>query len=107
MCKRILTYIAENYNQDIGLAELSTALLYTPPSINRILRQMTQKTFYDILTETRIEKASILLRDTDILVNEVGEQVGYSNVQSFIRAFKKAKGLTPGKYRSMFHTDEE
>lgn len=100
----ILNYIRNNYWRDISLSDISSAMLYTPVSINRILRQTTQKTFYDILTDIRMEKASDLLINSELLVGEISEQVGYINVQSFIRMFKKITGVTPGKYREAHKT---
>lgn len=95
----IARYIEEHYYQDIGLADLSNAFLYTTTHINNVLKATTQKTFYDLLTEVRIEKAKELLATTGLQVNEIGEKVGYLNAQSFIRMFKRVVGVTPGKYR--------
>lgn len=91
-------YLESNYDRDIGLTDLSNTLLYTPAYINKILRAETGQTFYDLLTEIRVERAKDLLL-TGLQIGEVSEKVGYPNVQSFIRMFKKVTGMTPGRYR--------
>jgi AraC-like DNA-binding protein len=40
-----------------------------------------------------------LLRETSTPVQDIAEMVGYMNALSFIRAFKKHTGTTPGNYR--------
>ena len=47
----------------------------------------------------RIEYAQKLLKESDMTVNKVAEASGYANTSSFIRAFKKLTGNTPGEYR--------
>ena len=95
----VLMYIQNNYHQDICLNDLSNALLYTPTHINKVLKSATQKTFYDLLTQVRIQKAKDLLRNSNLPIMEVAQQVGYINVQSFIRMYKRETGNTPGRFR--------
>ena len=60
---------------------------------------MFSKTFYELLTDIRIAKAKEYLQTTPLSVTSISERVGYSNVQSFIRMFKKKVGETPSQYR--------
>jgi len=95
----MLDYLRQHYQQDIGLTSMSETFLYTPSYINRILRLATQKTFYELLTDIRIKKAKEYLSATSYSIVRISELVGYTNVQSFIRMFKKNTGSTPGAYR--------
>ncbi|GAA3641847.1 AraC family transcriptional regulator [Microlunatus ginsengisoli] len=52
------------------------------------------------LTEWRLRLASGLLRTTTFSVAEVGAQVGYSSEEAFSRAFKRALGAAPTRWRS-------
>ncbi|MNI97236.1 DNA-binding transcriptional regulator AraC [compost metagenome] len=47
-----------------------------------------------------MSKAMEQLVDTDEMIRTIAEQVGYSNVNSFVRIFKKITGLTPTEYRA-------
>ncbi|QEH40616.1 AraC family transcriptional regulator [Chitinophaga sp. XS-30] len=49
--------------------------------------------------QTRITGACILLLETDMPVNEIAHQVGYTDSSAFIRAFKQNVGQTPLQYR--------
>ncbi len=95
----IVHYLETNYRSDIGLNDVAEYISYTPTYINRILKDSLHKTFYDILTDIRINKAKELLLHTDLQIYQIAEMIGYTNVQSFIRVFKKVLTVTPGKYR--------
>jgi YesN/AraC family two-component response regulator len=70
----------------------------SPNYLSTFFKEQTGKGFAEYVLSYRIEKAKQLLNNSDISVNEVSEQVGFSNVNIFIRAFKKIEGITPGNY---------
>ena len=53
----------------------------------------------EYLANLRMEKSKELLRNTDMLVKDISVAVGYEDVVSFVRRFKKYAGMTPGQYR--------
>lgn len=53
------------------------------------------------LTECRMRKARALLRDTRLGIKSAAAKVGYSNESAFSNAFKRAVGMSPGKYRRL------
>lgn len=102
--EEILKYLKNNYNREISLDDVSENVSYTPAYINKILKMNLNKTFYDILTDIRIDKAKELLTQSETPIYQISEKIGYINVQSFIRMFKKTVGVTPGKYRDETQT---
>jgi two-component system response regulator YesN len=60
----------------------------------------TGETFTDYLSRTRIEEAKRLLATTPLMVYEVGERVGYPNVEHFSRVFKKLVGVSPVRFKA-------
>lgn len=56
-------------------------------------------TWQKILDGLRQELALGFLRDTDMTQSEIAEKLGYSDIRSFQRNFKRQKGMTPGEYR--------
>ena len=56
----------------------------------------------EYLQRYRIKIAKKLLRQQqDVLINKLCLDIGYQNVATFIRVFKKYEGITPGQYREM------
>lgn len=51
----------------------------------------------DIIS-ARLQKAKDLLKRSELHISEIAEQCGYSDVRSFIRAFKKLTGKSPTQY---------
>lgn len=47
----------------------------------------------------RVEAAQVLLRQTPAAITEVALAVGYDNLSTFHRAFRRENGLTPAAYR--------
>lgn len=64
-----------------------------------LIRKTTGQTFTDILQKIRTEKAQVLLQDTNLSVSNIAHEVGYENVEHFIRIFKKKLHMTPTEYR--------
>lgn len=52
-------------------------------------------TMYQYFQHMRMEKARILLLSFKYSINEVGRQLGYSNLSHFATAFKKELGNFP------------
>lgn len=54
----------------------------------------------DHLTDKKILRACELLRDTDLPIACVAQDLGYADYFYFLRVFKKAVGTSPGAYRA-------
>ncbi|ASZ13652.1 AraC family transcriptional regulator [Chitinophaga pendula] len=60
---------------------------------------------HSYIIEERIAKAKILLQQGALLA-EVATTVGFPDKSNFVRAFKKATGLTPASYRELYNEEE-
>ncbi|HPR31347.1 MAG TPA: AraC family transcriptional regulator [Prolixibacteraceae bacterium] len=54
---------------------------------------------YNYLLHQRVEKSIELMARDTLSLDEIAEQVGYTDVAHFSRAFKKVKGMPPGAFR--------
>src|SRR5687767_15897572 len=52
------------------------------------------------LLTRRIEKATTLLRDTDVAITDIAFQTGWSSLGTFTRTFRDVTGETPGRFRA-------
>lgn len=62
----------------------------------------TGETFTEYIARVRVDEARRLLATTSLLVYQVGERVGYPNVEHFSRVFKKVAGVSPIRFRASF-----
>ncbi len=94
----VLRYIEEHY-RDGSLTEIAGQLHYELPSVSRLIRQRTGKTYTELLQEKRLSQAAWLLSNTERNVDEIANAVGYENISYFHRLFAARFGLSPRKYR--------
>lgn len=95
----VLDYLSKRYGEDISLEQLADQLQLSRGYLSAYFHEKTGKKFIDYLNEVRISRAKEILSQTDMLIQEIALQVGYQNVNSFIRMFKRISGFTPGEYR--------
>lgn len=95
-------WLDEHYGQPVTLQLLAAQSGLTERSLIRRFRAATGDTPTGYLQILRIEAARQHLENSRVSVEEVTRQVGYEDVSSFSRLFRKHTGLTPGTYRSRF-----
>jgi AraC-like DNA-binding protein len=55
--------------------------------------------FHELVDECRFEIAREMLRNTSLSVGDISTSMGYSRASSFIRAFRRWSGMTPGQWQ--------
>ncbi|RUT35692.1 AraC family transcriptional regulator [Paenibacillus zeisoli] len=96
---KMITYIHQNYDRDIRVLDIASAVNLHPGYVHRIFKACTGRTVTEFLTIYRIEKAQMLLSHTDIPVVEISDYIGINSSQYFSTLFKKITGKTPMEYR--------
>ncbi len=71
-------------------------------TLKRRFKSATGMPLIDYLQNLRIEHGKLLLETTDLPVEEISAEAGYSDVSFFRRLFKRFVGITPLSYRRMF-----
>ena len=99
---KVVQHIHAAFDTDIGLEELAKTFHYNPSYLNRLLKQNIGLNFDEILQEVRIRNACALLSYPLTQVNEIGLAVGYKSQETFYRAFKSVKGISPENYRKLY-----
>jgi len=96
--QRALGYIRVHYARNITVDMVAESVHISPTHLMHLFRKELNKTFYECLTEFRIEEAKRLLRYSSYRVYEVGSQVGFGDAKYFSQIFKKMTGLSPSDY---------
>jgi two-component system response regulator YesN len=96
----VLLYIQQHYKRsDMSLNLLASEFHLSVSYLSKLFKEQKECNFIDYLMNYRMSKAMEMLAGTDEMIFKIAEQVGYSNVNSFVRIFKKISGLTPTEYR--------
>ena len=98
-----LEYIDEHYaDSSVTLNSVCNALAMSTSYFSSLFKNHTGETFIEALTKKRIEKARVLLEQTNKKTYEIAERVGYSDAHYFSITFKKITGKTPTEYAKEF-----
>ncbi|XBB67348.1 AraC family transcriptional regulator ligand-binding domain-containing protein [Nocardioides sp. WV_118_6] len=81
-----------------GLDAVAAAMHMSTRTLKRRLHA-AGTTFHDLSTDARRTEALHLLRGSALAVDEIARLLGYADASSFVRAFKRWTGRTPGGYR--------
>lgn len=97
--QRIVDYIGENFkDQDLSMEKMAADFGMSYYHLSRLFNEYMQMNFATYLTGIRLEYSKKILDNTSLKVEQVAIQSGFLQSGSFVRAFKKYYGITPGKY---------
>jgi AraC-like DNA-binding protein len=96
----ILNYIQTNY-KTVSIAELSSVFNYSERHITRLLKDYTGDSFLVIVQRIKFNRATELLSNPDISIQEITDITGYTDISHFYRMFRKHYHMTPNQYRNM------
>lgn len=97
--RRVVHYIHENTDGDLSLDTLADVAALSRFHFHRVYRTMTGETCADTVRRARTYRASHLLVQTTLSLEEIASRVGYDNTQSFNRAFRTVFAQTPTAFR--------
>lgn len=97
-------YIRHHFREDVALSDVARHIDMSPSWLTKHFNQELGASIPQYLMQVRMERAKQLLRDTNMLVFEVADAVGFDNPRYFVSVFKKAVGCTPTAYRDQERT---
>lgn len=107
MCNRwrvdnnLLSHIKKNCSANISMGHTARRCGYSEAYFSRLFKEFTGSTFSEYITDCRIKKAEELLKETDVSVEDIIYDCGFTNRTRFFKIFAQKTGTTPNKYRKM------
>lgn len=96
----VMDHTIHHYSQHITLDEIATVAAMSKNAFCKYFKKRTNKTYFQFLSELRVENASKLLTSNhELSVAEIAYQCGFRNLSNFNRQFRAQKKKTPSKYR--------
>lgn len=97
--KMIVGEMKQHYTENITLTDLSRKYGISAGHLSGLIKEELQLSFSEYIASKRLQKAKELLADESLSIEEIAEQVGYSDYFYFTKVFKKNCGISPSKYR--------
>jgi AraC family transcriptional regulator len=97
--RTVTDYIHAHLRDDLSLLELAGAINLSPRHFSRLFRKTFGTTPYRYVMSERINQVKTLLATKRLSILEIVEALGFADQSHLTNAFRKATGVTPGRYQ--------
>lgn len=97
-----ISYMSEHLTEKISVSDISQSVFLSQYHFLRLFKKEIGVTPYEYLIHLRINRAKELLISTDICLDEIAAQSGFSDSKNLIYNFKRIANSTPNEYRKDF-----
>lgn len=98
---RICRYIEDHLDGDLSLTTLAEVGGFNTSYLSRLFKRNFQVNLSDYISEKRMVRAKLLLSNTNLQIQEIAAQTGYTSAHSFTRTFRTLTGVSPAEYREV------
>ncbi len=98
---KVIEYMKEHVTERLSVMNICDILHYNKSYIFRQFKKTTGSSLMAYFTKLKIQKAKELLRETDMSVAAISDNLSFDNPNYFSKTFKKITGYTPSTYRKM------
>lgn len=99
---RIDAYLMEHYGDvNLNVAAIGEAFGMVPRYISKMFKDETGEGLLDHINRLRVEEAKKIMKNKELRLEEIAARTGFTNINTFIRVFKKYEHVTPGRYREL------
>lgn len=98
--EQIMTVVNNNIaNPNLSVDIIAEEVHLSNSYLRNIFKEYTGNTLSNYIIEKRLEQICALLRDTDLSIQKIADQLGFSSKNYFFTFFKNYMGMTPKQYR--------
>lgn len=95
----IVTYIKENYEKPIGLADAAEYIRLSENHLSTLFKEVTGINFLQYLNGYRLNMAIDMMKEGGVNISEIAPKCGFQNPGYFAKIFKRYFGMTPTQFR--------
>lgn len=96
--ERTDAFLRAHLTEVLTLEEIAAACLMSVSKLKLLFREKAHMGPINYLILLRIEEAKRLMRESDLSLTQIAEQVGFTSLHYFSRMFKKVTGMAPSQY---------
>lgn len=99
---KIMDYMMQHFSdKNFSAGEAAEAVHLSRNYLLKIFKEEQGISFWDYVTNLRMEKAKKLLKTSDMTVYAISREVGYESQYHFSRKFKNLYNISPNEYRNL------
>ncbi|MEF2245940.1 AraC family transcriptional regulator [Paenibacillus sp. IITD108] len=98
---KTLNYIEQNYMETCGLSTVAEMFHMSVTYFSKLFKKETGETYTNYLTKVRMEKAKLLLCNTDMKMFEIASAVGFNDPNYFTNVFNRTQNVSPTEFRRL------
>jgi transcriptional regulator GlxA family with amidase domain len=103
--KKAQEFIEQNFQDKITVDQLSTLFAVGRRSLERRFKKATCNTVSEYIQRVKMEAAKKSFETSRKNINEIMDDVGYSDTKAFRTIFKRTTGLSPIEYRNKYNKE--
>lgn len=100
MAKFVLA-VSENFRTERQVSFYAEKICITPKHLSAVVKDLTGKTASDWIERYVILEAKMLLKSTDLTIQEISNRLNFTNQSFFGKYFKHQTGYSPSEYRQL------
>ena len=95
-------YIELSLDRKIRTEDLAALVGYTEYYLTEKFKKETGQSLSSYIRYAKVERAKVLLENTELSIREIAEQLAFNTVNYFIQSFRDTTGYSPAQYRKRF-----
>lgn len=105
--RNVIAYMNANLHRQLSVGDLADRVQLSPSHFRRLFRQQTGKPVTRYLKDLRLKRSRALLETTYLSIKQIAARVGLTSISHFVAEFKKAQGVTPGRFAARYRRTDE
>lgn len=102
--KKLMAHLNQHFKEEINIPIIEEICHYSYRNINRIFQAIHGETIGKYVKRIRLEKAAEYLKYSSAKIADIAFEIGFEDIASFSKAFKKKYQTTPSAFRSRCQT---
>ncbi|SDE40967.1 Helix-turn-helix domain-containing protein [Paenibacillus sp. UNCCL117] len=102
LISRVMKHIEDHYHDaNLNVNTIGERFGLKGSYVSKLFKEQTGEGLLDYITKFRIKQAKLMMGNKQDSISDIAKVVGYNEVATFIRVFKKYEGITPGKFKEL------
>lgn len=100
ICRQFLDLLMKHSRENRSVSFYADKLFITPKYLSATLRAVVGKRAGQLIDDYVLLQAKVMLKTTDMTVQQISEELNFANQSFFARYFKHLTGISPTAYRN-------